>query len=535
MRLFRPLVLAAAGLCFAAPDPATAAPDAKPGRTATPDEKKRLVELFTAYLNADSEQWYKARPPLVETLKQLKDKGYDALGDLDTLMDVIYAARPFKPAFSDKKGRLKEDKVHEDDSNRLLSVVLAPREGASDSIRFGFSLPVAYPDPKDVKKVSASRPFPLVVTLGELVDYQDAKGAKEWPAEETIKRRYGRTTAQKAVGDEWMVLAPVAPRGQFSADDNVRHASVTVPLFQFLARYHMDFDRVVLDGGEESLEMGASHGIFFAGLIVRSSEKCDIDPDLVRNFAHLPVYVVGSEDCVVVRSLRKGGHAPTVGREDGIPAWLKTVKRTIPRKFGWIVKDAGRHAVANWVNVNEVTSGAAERTLAVEVVDTEKDPNTVRVEAKGLSNLTFFLNDRVVDLSRDVRIVVNGQVVVGPQRFERKVDEVFTGEQINLLRSQYYGWLFPVRVQDVKVPEKAPPPAPDGAGPGKVADQAAEDKVRTYFDKAAEFEKSGEIDKAIKWYGKVVEEGETSIKAAAEAKVKELSEKTKNAAAETPK
>jgi hypothetical protein len=51
----------------------------------------------------------------------------------------------------------------------------------------------------------------------------------------------------------------------------------------------------------------------------------------------------------------------------------------------------------------------------------------------------------------------------------------------------------------------------------------AEEKARVYFDKAAEFESSGEVGKALRYYRKAVEGGETRRRAAAQAQVVERS------------
>jgi hypothetical protein len=423
-----------------------------------------LVALLRAYLNVDSDTWYRARRPLLERLAHDRAAGRDVLADVDTLSWSIYAARPFDDARP--SGVEKTDRRHEDPTSRTTSVEWAPRDGASEPTRYAVRLPREYPE--EPARRNEVAPFPVVVTLHELEDAVGPGGPKAWPGEEVVRRRHDPAGPLAALHDEWLVLAPVAPPGGWSLDGKPRVAALLGPFWHALRRYHVDFDRVVLEGGSEALALAASHGVFFAGVIVRGDDA-DVAPDVVPNFADLPVYVVGSDAVPAVAPMRRGGLEPDVGPPEGIPEWISHVRRTVPKRFRWNVLDSARHALAHWVNVNETTRGAAVRTLDVDVVDTEADPNTVRIEAQGIENVTLFLNDRIVDLDRPVRIVANGRLVSGPAIHERSLDGTFTGDRLNLLRSRYYGWLHPVVLVSLPVSGGAaagvPAPPPPSTRP----------------------------------------------------------------------
>jgi len=279
----------------------------------------------------------------------------------------------------------------------------------------------------------------------------------------------------------------------------------------------------------------------------------DIDKDVVRNLGNLPVYVVG--DAPAVKTLASGGHPAsllTTGPLEGLPAWLaKMPGRTLPRDFAWTVKDPDVHSFAHWINLDVLDPGAEKRDLRVRCLDTKEDPNTVRIDARGIRQISIFLSDRQVDLDRDVRLVVNGTVVKEaripsnkpggraialPAKLERLLDTVFDHPTVDVRDSLYFGWYFPVSLQSVVVPGDAKPedlepaagpscPTTNGNGggaPSTEGNSTAERVASTYFGKAEENEKAGNVAKALDLYRKAAAAGESTFKARAEAKVKEL-------------
>ncbi len=147
------------------------------------------------------------------------------------------------------------------------------------------------------------------------------------------------------------------------------------------------------------------------------------------------------------------------------------MKRVPPRTFRWVVKDNAAHRLAQWINIEAVDEAAPLRALDVEIVDTKADPNTVRIEAIGIRGISIFLNDTLVDLDREVRVVVNGKPVEAcqveaskpgdsrvrlPAKFARTIDGMFDSQRISIRKSMFYGWLFPVALE-VAIESDAPP------------------------------------------------------------------------------
>src|SRR5439155_14887524 len=170
-------------------------------------------------------------------------------------------------------------------------------------------------------------------------DFEDAKAAKQWPGEEVLKRRFDLKGPLRPLLAEWAVLAPVASKAKWLAEDG-RLVPEAVPTKAVWQRYNVDFDRFVLDGKSEALAYAATYPAEYAGVIVRG-DQADVSPDVVRNFAHLSVYVAGSEASAALKSLKAGGFPMDrvkVGPVDGIPEWLKGVHHATPKSFHWLMK-----------------------------------------------------------------------------------------------------------------------------------------------------------------------------------------------------
>jgi hypothetical protein len=429
--------------------------------------------------------------------------------------------------------------VHLDANSGVMSI-----QSTEPGIRMSYALPTKY----DRQSVVQGPPFPLIVTLHEPADTKDA-----YPGAVAIARRWDRTGPLKPIREEWLVFAPWAPRGQFTEDGDVKRDAV--PLWDVWTRYHVDFDRIVLEGGADAITVASGrNNYFFAGVIVRDprAELPDSALPALKSMLALPVYVVGGlDDSPVVKFLAKGGHTNVKkGPPEGLVEWLqKLPKRPTLKTLDVAVRGTG---LVGWVNVNALDETAGEKSMKVEAIDTKEDPNTIRITAKGVRDVSLFLNDRIVDLDRPVRVVANGKEVQAcrieehdsdkevklPSKFERRLDTTFVARWGSIRRGMYFGALFPTQLLGIVVPEPAPPaPAgsnasangdkpPEPTEPAAVGDaeQREKDAVQ-YLEKAEAQEAQGNLPVALKLYKKALDQGKTSVHDRAEAKVKELEER----------
>jgi RNA polymerase sigma-70 factor, ECF subfamily len=417
-------------------------------------ESTLLVETLRGYLDVDSADAFKFRNRFIKEVDALRRQGVELLGDHDSLLSAIYAARPFEPYF---------DVANVPAAQRRGTEIRHSASGADvrwGERRLSMSFPNGYYDLERRRKLNSVAPFPLIVTLHELSpDFEDAKtGAiNEWPGGEAIRRLWDRTT-MKAVTDRWLIVAPEAPRGLFVEDGKLQNSRI--PLAEIWKRYHVDFDRIVLDGSSDALAFAVSQPNFYGGLIVRARGPMQLErpaTELLGNLSTLSIFVDGPDGAPVVAALRAAGLGGrlTVGGPERLADWLETVHRRVPRKFAWTVEDKDAQQFAHWINLEQWSDAVETPTLDVECVDTADDPNTIRVTTNGIRTITMFLSDQVIDLGREVRVVVNGEpvgevmvaskspqglVVKLPAKFDRTVDNTFAGagEELTTRKTQYY-------------------------------------------------------------------------------------------------
>ena len=423
-------------------DPAAPAP--APAKNRFPNEKERaeILPLLKAYLDGESNEAFKHRINLMGKLKTLGETGVGILSDVEQLKKLIYQTRPFLPYF-EKKSMPKEFKDAEVVFNTGVNVLNVTKWG---ELRFSMSLPKPYPGLRESKKLNSVPPFPMIVALHGKEDYDDAKQQKPYPGEEAIKRLFPKAS-MTAVTDHWLVYAPVWPKGKWTEEDAVRKDRLTLPLI--FRHFHVDFDRIVIEGGPEALLFAAAYPIYFAGVIVHG-DATDVPADIVQNLANTSVYVVQTSDKLApaAKTLSDGGHPAerlAKGPPTALPEWLGSVRRVLPKSFKWVVKDKSAHRFAYWMNLDVLDEGNALPTVEAEIKG-----NTVNIKSVGIRGITLFLNDSLVDLDQEVNVVINGKpldecrieggrdgiAVRMPAKFDRTLDGMFDRNLLSIRKSQ---------------------------------------------------------------------------------------------------
>ncbi|MDF1702146.1 MAG: hypothetical protein P1V36_13405, partial [Planctomycetota bacterium] len=270
-----------------------------------------------------------------------------------------------------------------------------------------------------------------------------------------LKRRWPYGQA-KELHESWLILAPEAPAAEFVQPDGSLHIQrVVVPFQAFWQRYHVDFERVILEGRTAALDLAATFPYWLAGLVLRGGTLDARRRTLVPNFEWLPVFVVDDE--ALAAQLRGAGHkAVATGTSAEALAWMQNQRRRLPTSYRW---DATHplHARSPWVQVEARDPGAAKATLKVTRVDTPTDPNTIRITSVGVRTLSVLLDDRIVNLDRPVRIVINGRLCqtarVSHARFARDFKQLWAGKPFRLRHTRRYMDLVPAQAAHIDVPD----------------------------------------------------------------------------------
>jgi hypothetical protein len=213
------------------------------------------------------------------------------------------------------------------------------------------------------------------------------------------------------------------------------------------------------------------------------------------------------------------------------------------------VQDRSAQRLAHWINLDILDEPPVVPTVEVEILDTQDDPNTLRLKTRGVrsrrsSCRTSSSTSTAPCASWSTEACTRrahrqqragGQLVTLPAKFDRTLDAMLDRKGLSIRRSLYFGWLFPVVLEGIQIrgdyvePGDAPPVTTDTAGSSDK--ELGEEKAKTYLEKATEHEKAGRLATARGLYEKIVALGDTTIKAQAEAKVKELEGKADTAGA----
>jgi len=464
---------------------------------------KGLVEAARQYFDLDEEQW-RGRTAFVKELEQHAAAHREFLKDMDALRWLVYQGRSFEPQLTERKWQ----KVHGVTEAKSLAGTL--RWLKSEDLTLMYSIPKSYPKKdKDLRnKIPRVAPFPLLLTMHEKRDYT----GQRYPGLPVFKRRYPKKTWSELY-EQWIVLCPIAAAGNFLEKNGAVRSSVFSNAFaEFWRHYNLDFERVVLDGTEQAFNVVTSMPVYFAGVVFNGkwNLKDDKQKALVPNFRSVPVYVVNNPK--LADQLKAAGHPDVTAGIGGatLKTWMAARRRVTPKTIHWTI-EAERYdqVLPYWINLDGVKWSAKERHLDVEVVDTKASPNTIRIQARGITTLSMFLNDDIVDLDRKVRVEINGHVEydakIEPQEkalatLGRDFDFLFNREPVRIRLSMFFGWLTPARIVDlgVRPPAKVKPKDEPKKAAVPKASPDEEVKAERFWNKARKLRELGNLGGACK-------------------------------------
>ncbi|MDJ0523324.1 MAG: hypothetical protein QNJ90_14735 [Planctomycetota bacterium] len=492
-----------------------------------PKRFKDLVEAARQYFDLDEEQW-KGRTALMAELTKFAKEGLYFLKDMDALRWLVYEGRSFDPQLNNRKWQ----KAVGAEEHKKLGGTLAYIK-ADDLITATYSVPRSYWKLKDFRSKSPRpAPLPLLITMHEK---RDSRG-KKYPGAELLKRLWPRKE-WKDLYDNWLILSPTAAAGNYlTKAGTVRGGVFTNQFTEFWRHYHVDYDRVILDGNEQAFTVASSMPIFFAGIVLRGkwTLEDDAQKELVQNFGPVPVYVV--QNPKLAKQLEEAGHTQVTAGIGGptLMKWMNERRREAPKKFSWIVqKMRYDQALPYWINIDSPNMAAPKRQLKVEILEKE---NTIRMEAEGITTLSLFLNDDLVDLDRKLRVELNGHVEydqVVPLVDERMstvgrdFDFLFNRDPIKIRESMYFGWLLPTRIVSISVrpPRKEEPKKDEKKDEGPKASPDDIRRAGRFLQRAKIFHEKGNDKRALEQIEKVLELPETEHHAEARKLKKDLEAK----------
>ena len=256
---------------------------------------------------------------------------------------------------------------------------------------------------------------------------------------------------QSRLGEDYVLACPTAPMGAWFTRGAEELVLATIRSVQ--RRFHIDPDRIFLtgmsNGGIGAWVIGMHHAPLFAGIAPMASGLDDVLMPFLANLRSTPIYIIhGTKDQVmpvelsrtIAEELTRLGY-PFVYREhdrehpmagghyfprEELPElvnWLNAQRRNPLPTSVTVVRDASHFQPFGWVRIDATDAIAA---FSEDLVSKRDDqikrreyarldasivaPNRIEVQADRVQRYSLFLNEQLIDSSKPLVVLTNGQV-----------------------------------------------------------------------------------------------------------------------------
>ena len=252
------------------------------------------------------------------------------------------------------------------------------------------------------------------------------------------------------LGEQYILACPTYPAGAWFTRRAEDLVLATVQLVR--ERYRIDPNRIFLsgmsNGGIGAWLIGMHHAPLFAGLAPMASGIDDVLFPFLENLRTTPVYIIhGSQDQVMPVELSRklsgelkkldypfiyrehdrthamaGGHFFPREELPDLVTWFDKQRRTPVPKTLTVVRDASHLLSFGWVRIDATDQIAS---FSEDLIDKRDDsirqrayarltaqvtgPNRIEVRTDRVRQYTLYLNSDLVDLSKPVVIITDGQ------------------------------------------------------------------------------------------------------------------------------
>jgi hypothetical protein len=248
-------------------------------------------------------------------------------------------------------------------------------------------------------------------------------------------------------GDDYDKLPDMTKQLEAAAELK-RIASVLSPLGEVNRQYNLDRSRMILDCGKGTSGWGIRLATYFpmrfAGLVLRY--PVDVGNLQLDSLTGMSILLVSSKEteaaCKKLQnklnqfqagacSIMEGkGKYPFLESQPAIDKWVAKLQRPLFPPKVVLATNHDRFGKAYWISITQMepldTVSDAQRPRLVATADREK--NSITVEARSVTSFFLYLNDALVDLDKEVTLVVNGRETKHKFRrhLETMVDEMIT-------------------------------------------------------------------------------------------------------------
>ena len=256
---------------------------------------------------------------------------------------------------------------------------------------------------------------------------------------------------QARLGEDYVLACPTAPMGAWFTREAEELVLATIRSVQ--RRYHIDPNRIFLtgmsNGGIGAWVIGMHDAPMFAGIAPMSGGLDGVLMPFLANLRSTPIYIIhGAKDQVmpvelsrtITKELTRLGYSfvyrehdrehPMAGghyfpREElpELVAWINAQRRDPLPTSVTVVREASHFQSFGWVRIDATDVIAA---FSEDLVDKRDDlikrreyarldasivaPNRIEVRADRVQRYSLFLNEQLIDPSKPLVVLTNGQV-----------------------------------------------------------------------------------------------------------------------------
>ena len=256
---------------------------------------------------------------------------------------------------------------------------------------------------------------------------------------------------QARLGEDYVLACPTVPMGAWYTRGAEELVLATIHSVQ--RRYHIDPDRIFLtgmsNGGIGTWVIGMHDAPLFAGIAPMASGLDKVLMPFLANLRSTPIYIIhGAKDEVMPVELSRaitgeltrlgypyvyrehdrehpmaGGHYFPREELPALVTWLNAQRRNPLPTTLTVVREASHFQPFGWVRIDATDAIAA---FSEDLVSKRDDlikrreyarlnasivaPNRIEVQADRVQRYSLFLNDQLIDSSKPLVVLTNGQV-----------------------------------------------------------------------------------------------------------------------------
>jgi len=256
---------------------------------------------------------------------------------------------------------------------------------------------------------------------------------------------------QIRLGEEHVLACPTVPMGAWYTRGAEELVLETIRSVQ--RRYHIDPDRIFLtgmsNGGIGTWVIGMHNASLFAGIAPMAGGLDRVLMPFLANLRSTPAYIIhGAKDQVMPVELSRaiteeltrldypfvyrehdrehpmaGGHYFPKEELPGLVTWFNTQRRNPLPASMTVVREASHLQAFGWVRIDATDAIAAFSEDLISKRDEQIKrqeyarldvsivaPNRIEVRTERIQRYSLFLNDRLIDSSKPLIVLTNGQV-----------------------------------------------------------------------------------------------------------------------------